>query len=36
MNGKMARQNALSRLPELIRHHVENEVWRIYKKRNAR
>jgi len=36
MNGKVARQNALSRLPELIRPHVENEVWRIYKKRNAR
>jgi hypothetical protein len=36
MNGKVARRNALARLPELIRPHIENEVWRIYKKRNPR
>jgi hypothetical protein len=36
INGKEARRKALSKLPESIRPHVENEAWRIYKKRNPR
>jgi len=36
MNGQVARRNALSRLPELIRPHIENEVWRIYKRKKSR
>ena len=35
INGKVARKNALSRLPELIRPHIENEVWRIYKRKKS-
>ena len=33
LKDKTQRQNALKRLPEPIRPHIENEVWRIYKKR---
>ena len=36
INSKAARQGALSKLPDLIRPHVEEEVWRIYKKRNRK
>jgi hypothetical protein len=33
INGKVARKNALAKLPELIRPHIEDEVWRIHKRR---
>ena len=33
MKDKAARQTALRKLPEFIRPHIEDEVWRIYKKR---
>jgi hypothetical protein len=36
INGKEARRKALLKVPEYIRPHIENEVWRIYKKRNPR
>ena len=35
MKDKAARQAALKKLPELIRPHIEDQVWRIYKKRKS-
>lgn len=35
MKEKAARQAALKKLPELIRPHIEDQVWRIYKKRKS-
>ena len=35
MKDKAARQTALRKLPEFIRPHIEDEVWRIYKKRKV-
>lgn len=35
MKDKSARQAALKKLPELIRPHIEDQVWRIYKKRKS-
>lgn len=36
MKQREARQKALAKLPELIRPHIENEVWRIYKRKKSR
>lgn len=36
ISNKTARRIALSKLPDFIRPHVENEAWRIYKKRNPK
>jgi hypothetical protein len=33
MKQREARQKALAKLPELIRPHIEDEVWRIHKRR---
>lgn len=35
IKDKAARQAALKKLPELIRPHIEDQVWRIYKKRKS-
>lgn len=34
--GKQARRNALSRIPSLIRPHIEKAAWRIYDQRKGR
>lgn len=36
MKDKITRQAALKKLPESIRPHVEDEVWRIHKQRNPK
>lgn len=36
MKDKEARKRALKRVPEMIRPHIEEEVWRIYKRRNQK
>lgn len=36
IQGKQARRNALSRIPELIRPHIEKEAWRIFDARRGR
>jgi hypothetical protein len=33
---KQKRRNALARVPELIRPHIEREAWRIYDRRAGR
>lgn len=34
--GKAARRNALARVPEAIRPHIEKEAWRIFDLRRGR
>lgn len=36
IQGKDARRRALARIPELIRPHIEREVWRIFDVRRGR